>query len=392
MIKHYLLLCFLLLGFSIQAQIKTASNSSAKGYNPSFFTHADVIGTSDLGSEQYAVTLSNRSELVGHFQYLASNSQIGDIMIDPNGGIYEIISGSFPTFTVQLLNDPSDLPEPYFDFPAAPTSPVNIARPIEPCGNLPDYAFLGAGIDSRLSVIVSNYNNNVLRDCAAMKGGSSGSYVRDTIIEPQNTKSLLDIVYYDAAGLVELADTSDFADGVVTEIIDADTYVVQAHGYFELDAPHSLTIGNYYIAEGAAGQIVTGQQRDVVHPILRITGANTGTINIQRPNVLPEASDTSIVVTDSLTVVGEGTVQNPIQTIKHPTSFRISPTTGLIEIVLADGTVLPFNPYSGTNVYPSISDALADANLATGAPFFVQTSTEGGNPDGKSGYEIMFKR
>ena len=140
----------------------TAINSNVSGSKPTFVAQGDISATSDLGSEQYSITLVNRSELLGNSTFIATNSAIGDIIIDGNGGIYEIISGTSPIFTIQLLNDLLDLPEPFFGFPAAPTPPVNIARPIGQAGLLPSYAFLGSGIDSRLIAIIDNYNKNQL--------------------------------------------------------------------------------------------------------------------------------------------------------------------------------------------------------------------------------------
>ena len=158
----FLILLLVVSYLGLIGQPLTAINSNVSGSKPTFVAQGDISATSDLGSEQYSITLVNRSELLGNSTFIATNSAIGDIIIDGNGGIYEIISGTSPTFTVQLLNDPLDLPEPFFGFPAAPTPPVNIARPIGQAGLLPSYAFLGSGIDSRLIAIIDNYNKNQL--------------------------------------------------------------------------------------------------------------------------------------------------------------------------------------------------------------------------------------
>jgi len=160
----FLILLLVVSYLGLIGQPLTAINSNVSGSKPTFVAQGDISATSDLGSEQYSITLVNRSELLGNSTFIATNSAIGDIIIDGNGGIYEIISGTSPTFTVQLLNDPLDLPEPFFGFPAAPTPPVNIARPIGNSGLLPSYAFLGSGLDSRLIAIIDNFNKNQIAD------------------------------------------------------------------------------------------------------------------------------------------------------------------------------------------------------------------------------------
>jgi len=163
MLKQIFLFLLLVVSYlGLIGQPLTAINSNVSGSKPTFVAQGDISATSDLGSEQYSITLVNRSELLGNSTFIATNSAIGDIIIDGNGGIYEIISGTSPTFTVQLLNDLLDLPEPFFGFPAAPTPPVNIARPIGQAGLLPSYAFLGSGLDSRIITVIDNYNKNQL--------------------------------------------------------------------------------------------------------------------------------------------------------------------------------------------------------------------------------------
>lgn len=155
-----LLFSLLFTSLILVGQPLTADSSAVVGRNPTYVAQAGISATTSLGSESYTVTLTNRTELLGISTFIASNVQIGDIIVDANGGIYEVRSGSFPTVTVKLLNDPANLPEPFFGFPAAPTPPVIIARPTEPYGFIPSYNFLGQGVDPRLIAIISNYNAN----------------------------------------------------------------------------------------------------------------------------------------------------------------------------------------------------------------------------------------
>lgn len=166
------IICLLFLSVVVQAQPLQADSSSVVGYNPEFVAQADITNSSDLGSETYSIVLQNRSELLGHFSYVASNAIVGDIIVDGNGGIYEIRTITFPNATVKLLNDPLNLPEPYFGFAQAPVSPIIIARPVGDMGLIPIYPFLGTGIDPRLVAVISNYNAQQINSTG---GGASSA-------------------------------------------------------------------------------------------------------------------------------------------------------------------------------------------------------------------------
>jgi len=273
--KQIILILLLVLGYlGLMAQPLKAINSSVSGSKPTFVAQGDISATSNLDSQRYTITLVNRSELLGNSLFIATNSEIGDIIIDGNGGIYEIISGTSPTFTVQLLNDPLYLPEPFFGFPAAPTPPINIARPIGQAGLLPSYAFLGSGLDSRVITLIDNYNKNQLETVTANSGiyGGGGTVGDGTVASSNNGDLVFNYVspyetitdnFFTKTGIIINRGLNDSFVGVtnanevgfITESVDGSTKTSMSiidHDTVEVNSNNSTFSGITYSADYSA--------------------------------------------------------------------------------------------------------------------------------------------
>jgi hypothetical protein len=190
--KAYIIVSILLLFAQFSFAQNKAQNSEAVGQNPSFFTQANVLaGATNNGNGNYTISVSTRPDLISFYDFSAIQATVGDVLLDPNGGLYEIRSGTYPSFTVQLLNNLNSLPEPFLGAPAPPSTPVVIARPTDECGTLPYYAFAGLGIDSRLVALVNNYNMNRLDECIGANTGGSGTSTKQVYTTKANANATL---------------------------------------------------------------------------------------------------------------------------------------------------------------------------------------------------------
>lgn len=175
-IRNLIVIIILFFTTNTFSQRLTAINSPAEGFNPSYVAQADIFSSSDQGGQVYRLIIANRNELLGIPSFVASNIQVGDIIIGGNGGVYECVSTTFPSIDVHLLNDVNNLPEPFFGFPAAPTPPISIMRPDSITGMVSTYAFSGAGIDPRLVALINNFNKQQLSKTLSSSSGGSSAF------------------------------------------------------------------------------------------------------------------------------------------------------------------------------------------------------------------------
>lgn len=190
--------------------------------------------------------------------------------------------------------------------------------------------FIASGGDFTLQSLNQCITSYYAGGCASFLG-SSESPVIDTITEASHTKELLDIVYYDNAGNLQLVnDTLTFADVLVTKILSDSTYIVQSDGFANIPS-HGLTVGEYYESAHSDGQITSASQA-VSHPILKVTSSDYVLIRLYRPYESGEAFLNGVItnieqIGDSLQFTGTGDAFNG--TIRIDTSHWKKTATGI---------------------------------------------------------------
>ncbi len=241
--KNILLVLFSIISLSVFGQ-QNAVNSSAFGHVKSYSVQATVAGVT--GSNPYQVTLNAKPNLTGLASMSLANMAVGDLMFSSSNGIYEITAVSGSVATAQLINDPLELG---IDVP--PSGDVVITRPTGECGVVSSYVADGLlGISFPLQWSIINYNENRTDSCTvALDGGDSPN--RFEVTQTAHGFAVLEGVTH-TGGLWSQADTTVIANGLVTEVIDANTFVVTKTGYVEIPA-HGKTVGDVHYVPDTAG-------------------------------------------------------------------------------------------------------------------------------------------